>query len=126
MLLEIKAAKISRNRAPHTQLFTQWDQQPLEGHDFKRQDTHVAPHEPHTQPFGSGTTFGRSLRSTNTLPSFPVLFYSNLVLKFSEKWWAEVRFSNCYGQLSKLINSLQQVNAKQGLTNATIRVSQVA
>ena len=40
---------------------------------------------------------------------FQVLFYSNLVLKFSEKWWAEVSFSNCYGQLSKLINNLQQV-----------------
>ena len=38
---------------------------------------------------------------------FQVLFYSNL--KFSEKWWAEISFSNCYGQLSKLINNLQQV-----------------
>ena len=48
MVLAIKAEKISRNRDPHTQLF--------EGHDFKRQDTRVALREPHTQPFGSGTT----------------------------------------------------------------------
>lgn len=58
MVLAIK--KISRNRDPHTQLF--------EGHDFKRQDTRVALREPHTQPFGSGTTFGRSLLNTNILP----------------------------------------------------------
>lgn len=65
MVLAIKAKKISRNRDPQTQLFTQSDQQAAVVHDFKRLDAHVVPQWlPHII-FQFRPNFHRPLLNTN-------------------------------------------------------------